>query len=104
MSFDGVAFSKSHLDRLACAADGMAGDVADVRVQFETSSSAARAALGDDDYGLMYWQARGPRMESVGAGLDLLAAALQKQESRIRRASHMYDACEDAGTLRTSGR
>ncbi|MGN9842662.1 hypothetical protein ACTMTI_31505 [Nonomuraea sp. H19] len=101
MEFDGVAYSRSHLHRLACAADSMAGDVADVHARFEASSGVARAALGADDYGRMYWQARGQRMESIGAGLALLATALGKQETRVQRASQAYVACEDASALHT---
>ncbi|TMR99927.1 hypothetical protein [Nonomuraea basaltis] len=101
MEFNGVAYSRSRLHRLACAADGMAGDTSDAHARFEASSGAARAALGDDDYGRMYWQARGQRMESIGTGLELLATALREQETRIHRASQTYEACEDATTLRT---
>ncbi|WP_049570408.1 hypothetical protein [Nonomuraea sp. SBT364] len=100
MRFDGVTYSKSHLHRLACATDGMAGDLAGAGTRFEASSGAARAALGDDDYGRAYWQARGQRMKDIGTGLDLLATALRRQETRIQRASQNYDGCEDASTLR----
>jgi hypothetical protein len=101
VEYDGVVYSKSHLHRLASAADGMAGDVSETHDRFEAASSAARTALGDDDYGRAYWQARGQRMESIGRGLELLATALREQESRLHRASKTYKAGEDASTLRT---
>jgi hypothetical protein len=94
VEFDGVAFSQSHLHRLACAADDMAGAVSDVHARFEASSGAARTALGADDYGRTYWQARGRRMESIGIGLELLTTALQDHQTRIKTASQLYDACE----------
>ncbi|WP_431917287.1 hypothetical protein [Nonomuraea jabiensis] len=101
MEFDGVVYSKTHLHRLASATDGMAGDVSGAHTRFEAASSAARTALGDDDYGRAYWQGRGQRLESIGRGLDLLASALREQESRLHRASKTYKAGEDASTLRT---
>jgi hypothetical protein len=100
VKFDGVTYGKSHLHRLARAADGMAGDLSGASTLFEASSGAARAALGDDEYGHAYWQKRGPRMRDIGTGLDLLAAALRQQETRIRRASRNYGGGEDASTLR----
>ncbi|MET7330944.1 hypothetical protein [Nonomuraea sp. NPDC005650] len=101
MEFNGVVYSKSQLHRLASAADGMAGDVSDVHTRFDAASSATRAAVGDDDYGRAYWQAHGQRMESLGRGLELLAAALREQENRLHLASKTYKAGEDASTLRT---
>ncbi|MEU6720841.1 hypothetical protein ABZ897_56100 [Nonomuraea sp. NPDC046802] len=101
MELNGVVYTRSQLRRLAGAADGMAGDVSEAHTRFETSSAAARTAVGDDDYGRMYWQARGQRMESIGAGLELLASALREQDSRLQRASMTYKAGEDASTLRT---
>ncbi|MFI7132177.1 hypothetical protein ACIBQ1_41325 [Nonomuraea sp. NPDC050153] len=101
MGFDGVVYSKSQLHRLASVADGMAGDVSDVHTRSEAASSEARASLGDDDYGRAYWQAHGQRLESIGRGLELLAAALREQENRLHLASKTYKAGEDAGTLRT---
>lgn len=102
MEFNGVAYSHTRLHRLACVAGGMAGDVSEIQAGFAESSGAARAALGDDDYGHRYWQARGRRMENIGTGLELLASALSKQGARLQRASQRYEDCEDASTLRTS--
>ncbi|MFI6737112.1 hypothetical protein ACIBI9_29655 [Nonomuraea sp. NPDC050451] len=101
MGYDGAVYSKSQLHRLASTADGMAGDVSGAHDRFEGASSAARTALGDDDYGRAYWQARGQRMENIGRGLDLLATALREQENRLHRASKTYKGGEDASTLRT---
>lgn len=101
MEFKGVAYSQGHLHRLACAADGMAGDVFSVQARFEASSGAARVAMGDDEYGRTYWRARGQRLESIGIGLELLATALQEQDARLHEASGRYGVCEDASTLRT---
>ncbi|WP_433441050.1 hypothetical protein [Nonomuraea sp. CA-141351] len=101
MEFNGAAYSHSHLHRLASAADGMAGDVSGAHTEFEASSGAARAAVGDDDYGRTYWQAHGQRLENIGTGLQLLATALQEQEKRLQRVSKTYKAGEDASTLRT---
>ncbi|WP_327102844.1 hypothetical protein [Nonomuraea glycinis] len=100
MEFDGVTYSKRHLHRLACAADGMAGDLAGASTRFEASSGVAKTALGDDEYGRAYAQDHGQRMTDIATGLDLLATALRQQETRIQRASQNYDGCEDASTLR----
>lgn len=100
VEFNGVVYSHSQLHRLTRAAGGMAGDVSDVRARFEVSADRARAALGDDDYSRMYLRARGRRLEEIGAGLRLLAAALDRQESKVRQASRNYRAGEDAGTPR----
>ncbi|GAA3714851.1 hypothetical protein GCM10022224_095610 [Nonomuraea antimicrobica] len=100
MDLDGVAYSPSNLNRLACAADGMAGDVFGVRSGFETSWGVTRTALGDDDYARTYLQAKGGRVESIATGLSLLVATLLEHENKLGRASATYEACEDASTLR----
>ncbi|MEO3806409.1 hypothetical protein [Nonomuraea sp. B1E8] len=102
MEFNGVvAHGQGHLDRLACAAGDLAGDVSGVHAGFEASWGAARAALGDDDYGRGYRRGRGQRLDGIDAGLALLATALREQETSLREASKHYQACEDASTLRT---
>ncbi|MFI7642440.1 hypothetical protein [Nonomuraea sp. NPDC049400] len=101
MELNGVAYSHGHLHRLSDTADCMADDVSAAHIRFETSSGGARAALGDDDYARMYWQTHGRRMESIGAGLELLATALREEAAKLQRASKTYKAGNDASTLRT---
>ncbi|MGW0802527.1 hypothetical protein [Nonomuraea sp. NPDC002799] len=102
MEFNGLAHSPGQMYRLACAAGGMADDVSGTQTKFERSSGAVRAALGDDDYGHRYWQVHSERLGNIGSGLELLASALRKQESRVQEASQRYEDCEDASTLRAS--
>ncbi|TYB56031.1 hypothetical protein FXF51_45280 [Nonomuraea sp. PA05] len=101
MEFDGVVYSRSELRRLARGASDVAGLVSGTDTRFETSASVARTALGDDDYGRAYWQARGTQLGNIGAGLNLLADALGRQETRLLRALRTYNAGDDASTMRT---
>ncbi|MEQ4722130.1 hypothetical protein [Nonomuraea sp. B19D2] len=101
MELNGVAYSHDHLHRLSDTADRMADDVSEARIRFETSWGRARAALGDDDYARMYWQAHGQRMENIGIGLELLATALREEATKLQRASKTYKAGNDASTVRT---
>ncbi|NJP88573.1 hypothetical protein HCN51_03720 [Nonomuraea sp. FMUSA5-5] len=100
MEFDGVVYSKSELRRLARGTSDVAGRVSGTGARYETSASAARAAVGDDDYGRGYRQARGTRLDAIGAGLNLLAGALGRQESRLLRALRAYRDGDDASTIR----
>ncbi|MFC4121920.1 hypothetical protein [Nonomuraea zeae] len=95
MEFDGVVYSRSQLHQLARGAGDMAGRVSGVDVRYETSASAAHAALSDDDYGRAYWQARSQRVEGIGMGLKLLASALGQEETRLQQALKTYRAADD---------
>ncbi|GAA2855440.1 hypothetical protein [Nonomuraea rubra] len=96
MEFDGSAYSKAQLRRLARGTSDMAALVSGADVRYATSVSATRAALGGDDYGRAYWQARGRRLDGIGAGLGLLASALGREETRLLRALTTYRAGDDA--------
>ncbi|MFB4268562.1 hypothetical protein [Nonomuraea sp. GTA35] len=98
MDFDGSAYSKSQLRRLARGTSDMSALVSDADVRYETSVSTTRTALGDDDYGRAYWQARGRRIDGIGAGLALLVSALGREETRLLRALTTYRAGDDAST------
>lgn len=101
MEFDGFVYSRSQLRRLARGAGDMATRVSGADVRYETSASAARAALGDDDYGRAYRQDRSRRLESIGKGLELLAAKLGREETRLQQALKTYRAGDDpAGSRR----
>ncbi|GAA4967185.1 hypothetical protein HD597_003842 [Nonomuraea thailandensis] len=98
MEFDGSAYSRSQLRRLARGTSDMAALVSGTDARYTTSVSAIRAAVGDDDYGRAYWQARGRRIDGIGTGLGLLASALGREETRLLRALKTYRAGDDAST------
>ncbi|MEV4222601.1 hypothetical protein [Nonomuraea sp. NPDC049725] len=101
MTLEGMAYGKSHLRGLARGVGDMEEAVRDVAVRYEPVTKAVRVALGADEYGDAYWQARGERMAAIGTALDLLSDAMGRQSEDLARSRGNYAAGEDASTLRT---